>query len=378
MEAMSSADPVLAALLGRSNELAAVVVKDGAILEANAAAADLLGPAAARGATVLSIAFDERSRAKLDAALGAAEPTPCEIQSTLRDDHTRPLRLLAIPLDGGARLLLCTGCGVTYTSEMGRRLLDANTRLANVTWELSRRAAEIEAARARLETLGALRDQFIATLAHDVRSPLSAIGLRAAALARGAASIRTEEVAASARAIQTTVARIAELVDRVLDAARLDGGAVVLQRERVSLEDVAREAVEALAPVADRAGVPLELRVEPGTPLVEGDRVRLGQAVGNVLDNAIRHGPRGEPVRITLEETPSAVRCTVRDRGPGVAPERREQIFERFGQAGPAPGAAGLGLFIAARVVALHGGRIWVEDAEPRGAAFVIELPRAA
>ena len=113
--------------------------------------------------------------------------------------------------------------------------------------------------------------------------------------------------------------------------------------------------------------------------LVEGDRDRLDQVIGNLLDNAIRFAPRGSRVLVSVWHDAAEAGFTVADSGPGVPADARRRIFERFGRQDPSrgrDGGAGLGLAICSEIVRAHHGRIWVEDHTPHGSAFVVALPR--
>lgn len=125
------------------------------------------------------------------------------------------------------------------------------------------------------------------------------------------------------------------------------------------------------------------MRVEAREPLVaDVDRERIGQVIGNLIDNALRHTPRGGEVRITLAERGDAIELVVADSGPGVAPEERERVFARFYRVDKSRnkdgGGSGLGLAIVKAIVELHGGSVMVRDATEGGAAFVVRLPYAS
>lgn len=369
-----SDDALLAALVGSDHALpVAILDAAGRVESANRAAHELLGPRGAPGASIAD-AFDPACRAKIDRALASPRHARCELQLRTAAGALELVELLVVP-QGARRIAIVTAVGVRYGEEASATLVELQAELANVTRELSRRASDLGAARDRLERLGALRDEFIATLSHDVRAPLGAIRLHAETIERGAATLGPDQVARCAAAIERTVDRLVALTSRVLDAARLEAGAVALRLEPCDLAEVARDAVDSLGSVAANAGVRLEW-IAPAAAPVNGDRVRLLQIVSNLVENAIRHGPHGSVVRISIETRESVVRCTVTDAGSGVAPELREAIFERFRSGRGAAGAAGLGLFIARQLATGHGGRLWVEEARPRGAAFVLELPR--
>jgi signal transduction histidine kinase len=373
VETMTATVPV-DLLLSNENPIATLLVGSRRVLAANAAADALLGRGAA--AYAWSIAFDEASCIKLSVALAAGRRTIVELQSLSGAREPRVVRFLFEPL-GASALLLAQHVGPEYAEHMEHALLDANARLANLTRDLSQKHAALAAAKAELERVAALRDASIATLSHDIRSPLTAVVLASRALDASAASSAPEDVSRRAAAIGRNAKRILRLVDELLDAARIDSGAVEIAVQPVSLAAVACDVLESVEPIASEGGVRMELvATRDGT--VAADPTRLYQILSNLVTNAVRHSPRGACVRVLVGEGDGAVRCVVRDEGAGVPADLRAQVFERFRLGGKHAGSAGLGLYITRRLVELHGGRIWLEAPGPRGAGFVFELPGMA
>lgn len=205
-----------------------------------------------------------------------------------------------------------------------------------------------------------------AALVHDLRSSLNAILLS------------TEAVRLRIRPEHPLDLR--SFTDRIERNARTALGMIELTERSFSmtavrLDELAQETAEAMQAITDDAGVRIELRVDP--VCVHGDRIRLGRVVSNLLANAIRHSPRDGSIDLVVTEQESTAMCHVADQGPGVPARDRSRIFEPHFQGSGVPGAAGLGLFICRTTIALHGGRIWVEDHLPRGAQFIFKLPLA-
>jgi two-component system sensor histidine kinase BaeS len=371
MEAVSDRE-LLPLLLDPRGSIPAIVVRDGVISSCSDAARDVLEGDVGRPVDSL---FDSGSRAKLAAALSQA-PTFCEVQARRREGEPSAMRLAIIPLGMGEHLLLVLRATAEYSERMTQQLLAANDRLANLTRELARQSAELEAARSRFESLANLREHFVSMLAHDVRGALQGIMLSAAAIDQTDPAGSTDLVREAVERIRRGAKRIDDLVGSVLEAARTETGRIVLEVRPISLRAIADEAIDLYAPVAQRAGVELALVDRTSDALVSGDRVRLGQVVGNLIENAIRHCPRGATVTVRVEETPAKVRIVVTDQGRGVPSELRDRVFERFVQGSGTSGSLGLGLFVARQLVELHGGRIYLDDVVPHGAAFTIELPR--
>jgi len=215
----------------------------------------------------------------------------------------------------------------------------------------------------------ALRQQrrMTANAAHELRTPLAILRARIDGLSDGA--IRP--------ALQRDVIRMTRLVEQLMTVARLEAGQVVVEGE-IDLVHTVREVLADVAPLAMAQGRSVEL-VAPDQPVtVRGNAMALGDAVVNLVDNALRHTPDGGCVEVAVESALAGggAALEVRDRGPGVAPAERAQLFEPFWRgADRRGGGAGLGLAIVAETVAVHGGSVEVRDRAGGGAVFRIELP---
>ncbi len=217
--------------------------------------------------------------------------------------------------------------------------------------------------------------EFAADASHELRTPLTVIRSSIEHLRRNA----DQPVASVGDAlvdIDAEVEHLTTLVEDLLLLARSDSGAVTLERVPLQLDDVAADAVASLGKPAGEAGVLLE--VDPAPTAALGDPARLRQLVTILVDNAIRHSPRGGTVRIVVRPSTAggAATLAVEDAGPGVAPEDRTRVFDRFWRAPGAPaGGTGLGLAIARWIAEHHHGSISVDRSGAGGARFEVTLP---
>jgi heavy metal sensor kinase len=242
--------------------------------------------------------------------------------------------------------------------------------------ELGRLAAVLNDMLDRLERAFTAARQFSADAAHELRTPLTILrGELEVALASAAPE------AAHRPALESCleeVGRLSSLVEDLLFLARADAGAVPAPANPVELAAVVSDAAPALEVLASRAGV--QLAVDARAAPTRGSAPLLFRVVFNLAENAIKHTPAGTRVAIATRADRDGAILEVRDDGPGVAPEDRERIFERFYRADPARerGGAGLGLPLTRAIVLMHGGRIEVTGGPGAGSCFRVVLPGAA
>ena len=217
--------------------------------------------------------------------------------------------------------------------------------------------------------------EFAADASHELRTPLTVIRSSLEHVFRHP----DRPVGESREAlddIDAEVTHLTAMVDDLLLLARSDSGAASIERTQVDLGDVAFDAASALGRTAEEHGV--HVQVDPEPAMLDGDPARLRQLVTILVDNAVRHSPRGASVIVSVRATGPTNVIEVADEGPGLREEDMTHVFDRFYRAPGAPsGGTGLGLAIGRWIVDRHGGRIGVANREPHGAVFRVELPTA-
>jgi signal transduction histidine kinase len=178
--------------------------------------------------------------------------------------------------------------------------------------------------------------------------------------------------------VQTNGKHLLNLINDVLDLSKIEAGQLVLQVAPYSVKDMLQGVYVAIEPLAATKRLALKLDVAAALPPAQGDERRLSQVVLNLVGNAIKFTDAGE-VTIAARAGEGGILVQVKDTGPGIAPADQEKIFEEFQQADNsstrAKGGTGLGLAISRRIVALHGGRLWVDSAVGAGSTFSFTLP---
>lgn len=224
------------------------------------------------------------------------------------------------------------------------------------------------------------KDEFLATLAHELRNPLAPIrtGLR---LMRGG-TLADAELGPLRDVMERQVLQLVRLIDDLLDVSRIATGKILLKRERIDLREVVARAIEGFAPVfgADDRRLSVELPDAPVT--VVGDATRLAQAVANLLSNAAKYTDDGGAIRVALRDDGRDGVIVVEDDGAGIPPEMLDRIFELFAQVDGtldrARGGLGIGLSLVRSLVALHGGSVVAHSPGiGRGSRFTLRVPRA-
>jgi len=224
-----------------------------------------------------------------------------------------------------------------------------------------------------------IKSEFLAAMSHDFRSPLTVV--------RGAVELLLGERPGSltpqqrdlAESAERNVRRLEEFTEQLLEMARLEEGQITLEKEQLDPVELLRDVVAAHSPLAKAKRQWIRLDLDGGPPAVVADRSRIAQALANLVVNAIRYSPTGTPIQISARRTDAAVRIEVRDHGPGIPPEDRQRIFDKFFRGRTADGTAGsgLGLAIARSLLTLHGGTLEYEETPGGGSTFVARLPVA-
>ena len=241
----------------------------------------------------------------------------------------------------------------------------------------TRRLGEIHAtaqvnARKAVLALSA-KEELLRIVAHDLRSPLSAILLRASSIARTTGDPAVRRATSS---IEATGERMANLIESLLEAAQLETGALALSLAPCSVEAVLSASMETFAPAAAQKAIRLERQTIPIDLELRVDRERLLQVLSNLVGNALKFTPSGGVVQLRATSVAGGVRFEVRDSGPGIASENRARVFERYWRsASHSEQGVGLGLYIVKGIVEAHRGRIWVESELGMGSSFIFEIP---
>jgi signal transduction histidine kinase len=222
----------------------------------------------------------------------------------------------------------------------------------------------------RLGSSEARRRQLLADVAHELRTPLSVIQANLEALIDGV--YPTDE--AHLRSVLEETKVMSRLLNDLQTLSTAEAGALTLHREPTEPLELVDAAVRSFATQASDAGVRLATRVTDPIAEIGVDRLRIGEVLGNLLSNALRHTPSGGSVTVAAAPTGDGVEFSVTDSGPGIATDRLPFVFDRFSKAPDSPGA-GLGLAIARSLVEAHGGRIRAES-DTTGTTISFVLPR--
>lgn len=228
-----------------------------------------------------------------------------------------------------------------------------------------------------LQRLGRARRDMVANISHELRTPITSIGLLVDTLTKGA--YRDPELAPALLAkVALELDTLQQLAQEMLDLAQIESGQSLLRLIPSDVAELANAAVARLAPQAERRQLTLAVGASPG-PRALADPEQIGRVLRNLLHNAIKFTPPGGRIEIAWHADDEWVTLAVTDNGPGIAPEDQERVFERFYRAdrSRAGEGSGLGLAIARHIVQGHGGRIWVESEYGQGATFRFTLPKA-
>ena len=254
-------------------------------------------------------------------------------------------------------------------------LHDLNTTLDR---RITERTEALHASESRLKEVDKRKDEFLATLAHELRNPLAPMRNAVQILQLKAAL--TPETQWASEIIERQIRAMSRLVDDLMDAARINQGRIDLRLERVDLSQILRDAIEACQSFIDDCAHQLSAPIGVAQVHVDADPIRLAQAFTNLLHNAAKYMNHGGRIELQVQQLQGEAVVTIRDSGIGIAEDRLQSIFEMFSQVESAlersRGGLGIGLALTQRLVELHGGRIHATSAGlGQGSVFEVRLP---
>ena len=304
---------------------------------------------------------------------GLDHPSLAENRKGLLEHGTRAS--LAAPLAWGEELLGV----VAFHSRTPRKwtegevaLIEAAAREVSIAINHARRFTEAVETAERLRHLDEMRSDFVAMVSHELRSPMTVVAGIADILKKRQSALSADQRDELVDTLGREARRLTRLVSEVLDLEAIDQDAMELQLSRVDLGTLAREAVTD-AGVADRT----DLNVGRGNAVCVADGDRIKQVLLNLISNAVKFSDK--PICVIVSPERDGVLVSVKDDGPGISPENKQRLFQRFSRLDTGPGrkpGSGLGLYLSRSIVEAHQGEIWVESEPGAGATFSFRLPR--
>lgn len=354
----------------------AVIATDleGKIIYWNSFAGQLYGWSAieAVGANIMDLipaASLREQAAEIFSSLQQGKSWSGEFLVKRRDGVEFPVMVTDSPiLDESGRLIGIVGVSVDNTSR--RRTEEEREKLL----------AREQQARAEAEDANRLKDEFLATLSHELRNPLNVVIGYAEILRRSDESQPHSFVVKAADTIRRNALAQAQLVSDLLDLSRLQMGKLALNQQPVSLSTIITDAVETVRTEATAKRIALNIDLDPEILVIEGDPVRLGQVAWNLLNNAVKFTPVDGKVKITLTRDGEDALLTIEDNGQGISAEFLPHVFEIFRQADASSarrqGGMGIGLALVKQLAELHGGRVSADSkGAGEGARFSVWIP---
>jgi signal transduction histidine kinase len=286
---------------------------------------------------------------------------------------------LVAPLQLGARTIGMLTVSRGTPDAFGEDEVELVSLLGRLVAATVQNIRAYEAERQRVEELArlsALRADFVSLVSHELRSPMAAVIGASRTLQERWRLLSSEQRESFLALIADETTRLAALVADVLDTSRLEAGTFSYRFEDVDVAEVVLDAVESATLTQQEVAVVASVSGKP--PTIRGDRARLRQILGNLIDNAVKYSPEDAEVEVRVFMADGGVRVSVRDAGPGIPREHQGRIFEKFGRydiPGSSKPGTGLGLFIARSIAEAHGGTLEVSSLPREGATFVLTLP---
>ena len=284
-----------------------------------------------------------------------------ELPYFVADGSERVVDVVILPIrDDTGRILFLAPTGIDVTDR--RRLEDDLRKLSGDLSEADRR-----------------KDEFLATLSHELRNPLAPLRNMLQILKHAG---NPEKVPQALDTMERQLEQLVRLVDDLLDLNRITHNRIELRNERVELISIIRQVVETTRPLAETAGHDLRIIVPPEPVYLHADAVRLSQIFGNLLNNSCKYTSPGGKISVTVERRGNEALVGIKDNGIGIPPDKLESIFDMFNQVDPSlersQGGLGIGLALVRQLLQMHGGSVEARSAgEGRGSEFVVRLPIA-
>jgi signal transduction histidine kinase/HAMP domain-containing protein len=347
---------------------AAIVLREGTGAEAtlNAASSVRVDPGFARSTA--------------EVVLGSRTGDPDVVQRS--ELPSGPLRSAAhVPLSTRGLitgLLSVYFAGEAEITESEARTLRTVARLVSVAKENADLVSELRDNNFQLERANRLKSEFLANVSHELRTPMNAIIGYSKLMLDGLDGELNSQQEADLQRVTTAADNLLSLINGLLDLSKIEAGRMEINVEELDVAPLAEEVIALIRPQADVKGLAVQAEIAPSLPAVLADRSRIRQVLVNLMSNAVKFTDEGS-VTIHAATADGWVTISVRDTGIGISPEAQSYIFDEFRQADSSTtrryGGTGLGLAISKRLVALHGGRIWVESGATGGSVFSFTLP---
>jgi two-component system phosphate regulon sensor histidine kinase PhoR len=228
------------------------------------------------------------------------------------------------------------------------------------------------------EAVRRLRSYFLANISHEFRTPLSTLNASVELLLDEQENFSLSEVRQLLKPTHVSLLSLQALIDNLLESSSIEAGQFALRRRPFHIHEAVESAVNIAQPLLERRNQKLSLTESPQLPEIEGDRARLTQALVNLIINASKYSPIGQPIELQLAQQRDTLYVGVADRGPGIPPAERSNLFRSFVRldAGDQEQyGIGLGLFVVKTIVEAHGGRVGVSDRPDGGSRFWFEIP---
>lgn len=307
-------------------------------------------------------------------------------------ENRRITSALSLPLAIGERVVGVLNVNrINHTEPFGEHHLEvlrvfaehiaAVIDRAEVMERMGRRARELEADNEKLAELNRMKDVFLGTASHELKTPLTSVIAYAELLDDHEGKLSREQSREFVGRLRAEAQRLLSLIEDILDLSRLESGKLMLKPRSLDIAEVLRGAVETTRPLAQKFGVKVDTEFAAGLPQLSVDEVKIRQVLVNLIVNAVKFSPRESPVTVRTTLDGSYVRLEVHDRGPGIAPDTATHIFELFGQnvaeESDSRGGLGIGLHLVKRITEMHGGHVGVNSRPGEGSTFWVRLPMA-